>query len=226
MLASAGGDRVGERNDPFSLVDDGIVDKYPVDGDGRRPGPLCLGESVNYLASAEHLIRVGPVDAIDHGYLVWVDADPPPMTQRPRDNAVLFEERLVADLQEWSVKGRGQAGSAGVVDDFRPTIGKRTAKIAQYRGQAEIAAEVTGTENQRDQPRSACRDLCSGTDAGASLDQRDHAHMAVGETVLLLGLGDEPVKAAHVGCGLDLGEKKHVYVLTNNGLDVPGCEPG
>ena len=107
-----------------------------------------------------------------------MDADPPPVTERSGDHAVLFEERVVADFQERSVQGRRQAGGARVVDDFRPAISKRAAKIAAYRGQAEIAAEIAGTEDQRDEPRSACRYVgCRGY-AGASLDQRDHADAA------------------------------------------------
>jgi hypothetical protein len=63
-------------------MDDGIFDEYAVDGDRPRPGLLSLGKSVNHLASEEHFVPVGPVDAIAPRYLVWMDADPPPVTER------------------------------------------------------------------------------------------------------------------------------------------------
>src|SRR5690348_17149992 len=127
-----------------------------------------------------------------------MNADPPAMAKRPGDNAVLFEERLVADLQERPVERRRQAGGAGVVDDFRPAIGKRGAKIAAYRGQAKIGAEIAGAEDQRDDPRPARRYPGRRGYAGASLDERDHADAAGSDPVLRLGPRDEPVEAAHV----------------------------
>jgi hypothetical protein len=82
LLGAAGANRVGERNDPFGLVDYGILDEYAVDDDRPRPGLLSLGKSVNHLASEERFVRVGPVDAMAPRYLVWMNADPPPVTKR------------------------------------------------------------------------------------------------------------------------------------------------
>src|SRR5690606_1639648 len=97
-------DRIGERNDALGLANDRVVDEDAVDGDRRRAGPLGLAERRNDLPRKGDLVRVRRVDAVHHRDLVGMDADASAMAERARDEAILLQRGLVAELEERAVE--------------------------------------------------------------------------------------------------------------------------